>query len=91
MANGGNPVPFEIKVSSPRHHRIYLRIHQAKSQAGLRRPSHNAEKRNLGSGKEYQLQIRSGKLCSLFQMYAEDMSIKNIFDIKNIVMFRYLL
>lgn len=84
MTNGGNPVPFEIKVSCPRHHSIYLRIHQAKSQASLQKPSHNAEKQNLGSGKEYQLQIRPRKLFSLFQTYAEDMSIKT-FLILNIL------
>lgn len=55
MTKGSNPVPFEIKVSSPRHHKIYLRIHQTKSQASLQKASNNAEKQNLGSAKEYQL------------------------------------
>lgn len=55
MIKGTNPVLFEIKVSSPQHHNIYLRIHQTKSQASLQKTSNNAEKQNLGSGKQYQL------------------------------------
>lgn len=55
MTNASNPVPFEIKVSSPRHHSIYLRIHQTKSQASLQKTSNNTEKQNLGSGMQYQL------------------------------------